>query len=628
MSDIILSQPGNLPGKFRNIALLAGQHPVPPMQLITESQLAQWFTNFVTVKVTLAEVERNIAITSGAFLTQDMAKISQALDALRWAEHADMDIAEFVSDLKKADGGLDIAVRSACLAEDMQEKSFAGIYESVLNVHSDNLKAAILTVLRSFYSLRAIMEKRNAGPQAFSGAVNIIVQQMVNPDFSGVAFSCHPLSGVEMLYVEYVTGLGEGLVSGEQEPQLLAESDEPVMRDAWQQIAGMVASAKTLLNGHVDIEWACQQGKVWLLQVRPVTSNAAADYDTEARAHFWPLYGDLPAELLEKMPAWALYFHQKRKPLIDIARRHQKTEPGALIFQANSYALRDAGICQELLACLHATRVVVDFSDAVRQLIVDKSALLAQLTALMTDTGRLYTVVIREFIKGEYGLITRQVQTPEGTRLVAEISADGLLAMNRGGAVSRIMTLDTPLPVAGLTIENIHILQMVTEEVLAALNDVQIEWVLAKGQLYALDYSAVADSQLMFSDNGRVMSQGYARGQAYLIAETEEIESYSIAPSMSLTDVPDVSAYGELFSDIVQEIEKFASPPILLARRPYAALASLMPWVAGFVFEKGSLLCHLGVLLREKKMPAICDEQLFNQLQHGDIYVLDTNLTR
>ena len=627
MSELNSLFSDDLPSKFKNIATLAEHHPVPPMRLITEEHLSEWLTNFEVVRQMLEEIERNIVITSGAFLNKDMEKIHAALALLKWSEQGRLLLVDFVSELVTVDGTLDVAVRSACKAEDLKQKSFAGIYESVLNVNADDLEIAILTVLNSYYSLRAIMEKLHAGGDEVSSTVNIIVQKMVNPEFSGVAFSCDPLSGQDLLFVEYIPGLGEGLVSGESEPKLLVSSEEPQHRDALQQISRITRSARALLGGHVDIEWAYEQGIVWLLQARLVTANIHIDCDSKPYLNTWPLYDELPEQLLEKLPSWALYFHQKRKPLSDIARRYQKVQPGALILQANSYAINNLSLCQEWLASFKGKQVVVDFSDAVRQLIIDKSELLAQIAALMIEPGRIYTIVIRDFIKGEYGLITRQIQTTESSHLVAEISADGLLAMNRGSAISKIIALDDSQQIECLSQQDIQLLRQVTEESLKTLSNVQIEWVLENNQLYAIDYSPVNDSHSMFSHDGRVMSQGYAHGQIYIIAETKEIENYSIAPSMSLTDVPDFSAYGDLFSNIVTEIAQLSSPPIILARRPYAALASLIPLVSGFVFEKGSLLCHLGVLLREKKLPAICDENLFNQLQHGDTYLLDTHLT-
>ncbi|MBF8742100.1 PEP/pyruvate-binding domain-containing protein [Pseudomonas guariconensis] len=614
----------SLPGKFRNMLTLSSEHPVPEMKLITEAELSQWFTNFSAVKQQLLEYEKNISITSGAFLNRDMKNINAALASLIWDEQSFYNVSEFAREISKADGGSIFAVRSACIAEDMQKNSFAGIYDSVLNVRPSGLQDAILTVVKSFYSLRAVIEKRQHGISE-AAAVNIIIQRMVEPEFSGVAFSCDPLTGREGLYVEYVSGLGDGLVSGEQEPQLLDKSDELRHRDAWAQIKEIVSSAKMLLGGHVDIEWAYEGGIVWLLQARMVTRNYESDLDKSPRFKLWQLYDDLPTSLLDKIPDWALYFHKKRKPLADIARRYQEISPGAVILEANSSSLSDKECCDLILAEFQSKQVVLDFSDAVRQLIIKKSELIPQLQELMRDTGRTHTVVIRDFIKGEYGLITRSVQTPRGEELIADISSDGLLAMNRGSAVSEIISLDDMSINHVLKQSNINLLKAVTAEALENLGEVQIEWVQANSLLYALDYSPVVESKLTLSQGGRVMSQGFARGRAFVITVTEEIENYSIAPSMSLNEVPDISAYGRLFANIVDEIEQLDAPAIIIAKRPYAALASLMPWASGFIFEKGSLLCHLGVLLREKKLPAICDESLFSNLGHGELYVLDSS---
>lgn len=613
-----------LPSKFRNMLTLSSEHPVPEMKLITEAELSRWFKNFPAVKNQLLAHEKNISITSGAFLNRDMENINTALSSLIWDEQSSFNISAFAREISKAGEESAFAVRSACTAEDMQKNSFAGIYDSVLNVPLGGIRDAILAVVKSFYSLRAVIEKRQHG-MSEAAAVNIILQRMVEPEFSGVAFSCDPLTGREGLYVEYVSGLGEGLVSGKQEPQLLDRSDELMHRDAWAQIKEIVSSARTLLGGHVDIEWAYEGGIVWLLQARMVTRNYELDEDRSPRFKLWQLYDALPTALLEKIPDWALYFHKKRKPLVDIARRYQELAPGAVILEANSSALADKECCALILEKFHSSQVVLDFSDAVRQLIILKSELIPQLKELMRDTGRTHTVVIRDFIKGEYGLITRSAQTSRGEELIADISSDGLLAMNRGSAVSEIISLDEISNNHVLKQSNLNLLRAVTADALKNLGEVQIEWVLANNLLYALDYSPVVESKLALSHDGRVMSQGFARGRAFVINVTEEIESYSIAPSMSLNEVPSISAYGRLFADIVEEIEQLDAPAIIIAKRPYAALASIIPWASGFIFEKGSLLCHLGVLLREKKLPAICDENLFSNLGHGELYVLDSN---
>ena len=128
----------------------------------------------------------------------------------------------------------------------------------------------------------------------------------------------------------------------------------------------------------------------------------------------------------------------------------------------------------------------------------------------------------------------------------------------------------------------------------------------------------------VLTDNTSVMSPGFARGNVFIVESSEALENYSIAPSMSLTDIPDASVYGDLFTSLIDDMQSLSQRPILFSKRPYAALASLLPYVSGFVFEKGSLLCHLGVLLREKQLPAVCDEQLFHQMAHGEPFELNT----
>jgi phosphoenolpyruvate-protein kinase (PTS system EI component) len=51
-------------------------------------------------------------------------------------------------------------------------------------------------------------------------------------------------------------------------------------------------------------------------------------------------------------------------------------------------------------------------------------------------------------------------------------------------------------------------------------------------------------------------------------------------------------------------LEAMDGPAIVIASHPYAVLSTLIGHVAGFIFEHGSALCHLGILLREARVPA------------------------
>lgn len=615
-----------LPGKFRHMVMLSEHHPVPPLTLVTEKKLSAWLEHFDEIKLAVTSIEQHIMITSGAFLKEDLDKIADQFRRLRWKHDSTASLEAMLQSVRATDASLNVAVRSACLAEDLSQHSFAGIYESVLNVESMNqLKSAIIEVWCSAYSVRAIMEKIEAKVIGSAESMNMIVQQMIDPELAGVAFSCDPVTREDTLYIEYVDGIGEALASGDKVAMQISEDTVIAEhQQVFEQLTTIVTSAKKLLGGHVDIEWAFQNGVVYLLQARPVTNVRKQATSTNPHFACYELYDELPSSILPELPTYALYFNRKRKPLHDIGKQFGGGGVGAVILELNRHALDQAQTQQSILYLFFSERQVIDFSDAVRQLTVPKQELINQLKRLMTDPNRVHYVVIRDFVKGQYGVITQQVMTDEGPTLIAEVSEDGLLAMNRGSAVSQILSLSAPDANTPFSGADLTILHDVTTCALEKLGDIQIEWVFSNGQFYALDYSSVGESPMVLTDNTSIMSPGFARGNVFVVESSEALENYSIAPSMSLIDIPDASVYGDLFTSLIDDMQSLSQRPILFSKRPYAALASLLPYVSGFVFEKGSLLCHLGVLLREKQLPAVCDEQLFHQMAHGEPFELDT----
>ena len=118
------------------------------------------------------------------------------------------------ADIEKA------AVRSSGLNEDGSDKSYAGIFDSVLNVEWKTLGAAIKKVKESINGGRVSSYGLGAGERG-----GIIIQKMVPAEYAGVLFTEHPRETGSML-VEMVEGLGEALVSGaSQEVAQYSEGD-------------------------------------------------------------------------------------------------------------------------------------------------------------------------------------------------------------------------------------------------------------------------------------------------------------------------------------------------------------------------------------------------------------------
>lgn len=115
-----------------------------------------------------------------------------------------------------------VAVRSSGTSEDLPGASFAGQFETVLNVRGGAaLVAACRRCFASFFTDRAIAYREANGFDQFASAISVGVQQMVRSDQagSGVIFTLDPETGFpEVVVVTATWGLGETVVQGMVEP--------------------------------------------------------------------------------------------------------------------------------------------------------------------------------------------------------------------------------------------------------------------------------------------------------------------------------------------------------------------------------------------------------------------------
>ena len=211
-------------------------------------------------------------------------------------------------------GGL-VAVRSSATAEDLPEASFAGQQSTFLNVHGG--KQVVVAVQKCWASLfepRAIFYRHHQGFDHFKVGIAVPVQRMVQSKTSGVMFTLEPVtSASDIIVIEAVFGLGEAIVSGEitpdlyvvakeslkilkrktviQEVQLVKNPDAKAKEaNIWAPLPTSTQSKPKLseseitklaqLGKHIedhykfpqDIEWAKEDGKIYILQTRPVTT--------------------------------------------------------------------------------------------------------------------------------------------------------------------------------------------------------------------------------------------------------------------------------------------------------------------------------------------------------------------
>ena len=205
-----------------------------------------------------------------------------------------------------------VAVRSSANAEDLPGLSFAGQQETFLNVRgADAVLQAVKDCWASLWTTQAISYRHQNGIDPDAVAMAVVVQIMVPSEVSGILFTANPATGERgELIVNASFGLGEAVVGGQvtpdtyvvdrgtlaaketligpKEQQIVSDGDlgvrlEDVAEDARQRaslsedmltrLAETALGIEELFDGvPQDIEWAFSDGRLHVLQSRPITN--------------------------------------------------------------------------------------------------------------------------------------------------------------------------------------------------------------------------------------------------------------------------------------------------------------------------------------------------------------------
>jgi pyruvate,water dikinase len=201
-----------------------------------------------------------------------------------------------------------VAVRSSACVEDSETASYAGQQETYLHVRgADAVVGRVRDCWCSFFSERAIFYRQKMGSLDDLGMA-VVVQRMVRADVAGVLFTCDPVQRRrDRMVVEAVLGLGEAAVSGQVTPDHYVLKRDGTVRRAkvatqpfaivpveaggveerplgdegaapkleegqLRELARIGDDLEQRLGGPQDIEWALEDGEIFVLQARPVTA--------------------------------------------------------------------------------------------------------------------------------------------------------------------------------------------------------------------------------------------------------------------------------------------------------------------------------------------------------------------
>lgn len=171
-----------------------------------------------------------------------------------------------------------VSVRSSASNEDGEQSSHAGQYDTFLFVDKEHLFEKIKLCIDSLKTIRSEEYEKHFHIHN-DNKMNIVVQEMVNSEKSGVIFTAAPTNGSNIL-IEAVKGQGENLVSGVKNAHqyeisrknFIAKEDKLLSKNDIRRLYDVAKKIRETFHGDMDIEWA-MNGDLYILQMRPITTE-------------------------------------------------------------------------------------------------------------------------------------------------------------------------------------------------------------------------------------------------------------------------------------------------------------------------------------------------------------------
>ena len=290
--------------------LVKAGFPVPPGFVITTGAYTE-FLHANDLKVKIEKILNGLDYGNLDELEKETGKIRDIISNSKLPDELTQEIASAYKSL--GDEAVYVAVRSSATAEDLTGASFAGQYETFLDVRGENtLVDAVRRCWASMWTARVTAYRHNKGFDHSAISIAVVVQKMVEPDVAGVMFVGNPMNArTDEIVINASWGLGETVVSGSVTPDeyIVARDtlqvkrrtlgskkiqvvrnqktgsgtvEEPVpdklqekyslSDDQIRELTEMGRKVTSYYDGlPQDIEWALADGSFFLLQSRPVT---------------------------------------------------------------------------------------------------------------------------------------------------------------------------------------------------------------------------------------------------------------------------------------------------------------------------------------------------------------------
>ena len=174
------------------------------------------------------------------------------------------------------------SVRSSCNLEDSQRESFAGQFDTYLNVREKDLNKRITDCFLSLYNENVFTyaEKNNIDFNDLK--MNVMVQEMIPSEISGVLFTSNPQGILNESVIVVAKGLGENVVQDKgtttsyyynnNDLNYYYEGEDILSSNLLNKLIDISKKIKDILGEYLDIEFAITKDTIHILQARNITT--------------------------------------------------------------------------------------------------------------------------------------------------------------------------------------------------------------------------------------------------------------------------------------------------------------------------------------------------------------------
>lgn len=540
------------------------------------------------------------------------------------------------------------AVRSSGISEDGFVESKAGNYQTKLNIEGiKSIKEGIIEIIKNSKCKK----------------MGILIQEMVSAKISGVIFSSNPISGLKKeILLSYVYGIGDKLVSGDEKSVDLEINIDNYKHENFvhSKIYDLIRMSKEIenkLNFPVDLEWAIDQNdELIILQCRPITTIFSGKN---------------------------VLVHINEKNVLNINSKYLQSDKIKLrlLAEKNNIKISDA-----YLAVLDANKkfdldvvnikrseysygysVVVLFPKLIegkvmRSFIGNKNNIKNLISCYrygvrsFPEYDDLHNCVLEyEKIVTKYywtsAIIIQEIYNPMFTGIMKKNGEGIIIEITRGHFASKGV-----IPMTTYYIDsNKNILfnnEIIQTNYIDIIEGCTIDCVLEEPELVSLNKEEIVQIIDLFSpimdDDKITIEFGILNKNSkflpYLIDITYDVENEVLNSNQLHLGI---ISLGKIQGKVIKLDEKdysdslnfhFHNEKIFIDNKNIESIIfyAKMPNIAfldilnkydstkiGFIFENGSLLCHLAVLLREKNIPAIILKEKI-EINYDKEYIIDT----